>query len=217
MRLLDRAAVTPPACLQNYRHGRDPWSALATNHDDYAEVCRRLDEMQGPRCAYCESDLLRESGRPHVEHFVQRGRRPELTFEWSNLFRSCSHPEHCGKFKDSGAGAYAPQDLLKPDTDDGRVFLRFYSDGAVRPREGLDGASLRRASETIRVLALDCGRLRGMRRSHLDVIVQELDRVAEVAGELSEEELTEELERIEAAYRDVPYRSAIKDLLGTAV
>lgn len=211
MRLLDRAAVAPPACLRNYRHGRDKWSALATNSEDYAEVCRCLEQMQGPRCAYCESDLLRESGRPHVEHFVQRGRRPELTFEWSNLFRSCTHPEHCGKFKDHEAGTYAPQDVVKPDTDDGHAFLRFYANGTVRPREGLSSWELRRASETIRVLALDCGRLRGMRRSYLDLIVQELARVLD--AELSEEELTEKVGEIESAYRDLPYTSAIQDLL----
>lgn len=211
MRLLNRAAVAPPACLGKYQPGRDQWSALATNEVDYAEVCRCLENLQGPRCAYCESDLLRESGRPHVEHFVQRKRRPELSFEWPNLFRSCSHPEHCGKFKDLRAGEYSATDLLKPDLDDGHAFLRFYADGTVRPRQGLSEPELGRAAETIRVLALDCGRLRGLRKSHLATIVHEANRAFEEA--VSDEDLAERIEAIAFAYHDYPYFSAVLDVL----
>ncbi|MDF5828215.1 TIGR02646 family protein [Pseudomonas aeruginosa] len=46
-------------------------------------IWAKLDTMQGQRCAYCEA-LMSETNR-HIEHFRQRGRYPQGTFDWSNL------------------------------------------------------------------------------------------------------------------------------------
>ena len=214
MRFLDRTAVAAPACLGRYHHGRDRWSDLATTEADYQEVRDRLDELQRLRCAYCESDLSRESTRPHVEHFERRSRARQKTFDWGNLFRSCTHPEQCGKFKDERAGAFVVGDILKPDQDDPRRYLFFATDGKVHPRTGLSPAERHRADETIRVFALNCGRLRGCRRVKLKPIVAEL-LMATDAG-FPDEDVVAYIRLVAADHENDAYSSAIRDALGLA-
>ncbi len=212
MKRLDRSTAAAPPCLTRYRHGRDEWSALATTRADYDEVVNRLEALQGKRCAYCESDLSRESGRPHVEHFRQRARAPELTFVWGNLFRSCTHAGHCGKHKDAVASSYLPGDLIKPDEDEPRRFLKFLSDGSVEPRVELPPLEGQRASETIRVFALDCARLRGARRAHLAgpwTVIQQA-----MAAGFSDGDFEAFLRSEATSWSGSPFSSAILDVFG---
>lgn len=212
MRFLDRSSVAAPSCLGRYKAGADDWSSLARNAVDYLEVCQQLAALQGARCAYCECDLARDADRPHVEHFRQRSRAPSLTFDWANLFRSCTHEDRCGKHKDRVASTYAHGDILKPDVDRPRQFLLFASDGAVSAREGLDVQAARRATETIRVFRLDSRGLVGTRRSYLEHLEAELSAVAS-AG-LSESERREYLQGVAADYLGYPFSSAVLDVLG---
>ncbi len=208
MRYLDRTATSPPACLARYLN--DPnadWEELSKNKADYREVCAALAALQGSRCAYCDCDLQRESDHPHIEHFVQRRRRPGRTFDWSNLFWSCSHEACCGKHKDNHAGAYADADLLKPDADQPRDFLCFSDDGRVWPKNGS-----RMGAETIRVFALDCARLRGIRRSYLSSLAGELEQMAQ-AG-LSNAELIDYKKALASEWQQQPFYSAVLDVLG---
>jgi uncharacterized protein (TIGR02646 family) len=52
----------------------------------------------------------------HIEHFRQRSRYHQGTFEWDNLFGSCNRPDNRGKHKDQ-CGNYDYQDLIKPDVE----------------------------------------------------------------------------------------------------
>ena len=99
MHRLQRGAA--PICLARYRHGRDNWSAL--DGADRTEIWQTLEAMQSQRCAYCEAAIA--EGNRHIEHFVQKGRDPRVTFQWDNLFGSCNREDSCGKYKDHGAGA----------------------------------------------------------------------------------------------------------------
>jgi uncharacterized protein (TIGR02646 family) len=212
VRHLDRTAISAPTCLGRYRHGEHPWTDLARNGNDYDEVCAQLNALQKARCSYCECDLSCESGRPHVEHFHQRSRVQALTFAWGNLFRYCTHDDRCGKFKDQGAGSYAPAEIIKPDEEQPRDLLRFTSDGRAIPRAPLSAVQSRRATETIRVFALDCPGLRNMRKSYLTAIVSEFDEA--VSAGFSSQELTAWLQEVAAAYAAHPFTSAVLDVLG---
>ena len=145
MHKLNRPAAAP-ACLANYHHGRHNWSAVSPADKD--QIRGSLKTMQQNRCAYCEQALRDDAC--HIEHFRQRGRYPQGTFQWSNLYLSCNRESTCGKHKDKQH--YAPADLLDPCTDNPDDYLRFYSDGQIRPRADLAAPNQHRAAETIRVL-----------------------------------------------------------------
>ena len=173
---------------------------------DRDEVRSALVEMQGNRCAYCDCDLSKNARRAHVEHFVQQHRRKSAIFDWSNLFLSCSCEDCCGKHKDEHVGSYADEDLVKPDDVQPREYIRFTRDGRVWPKNGC-----RQGQETIRVFALDCGRLRGMRKSYLAAIAAELDDFVKLG--LSPDELVRLRKKLALEYEQHPFRSAVLDVL----
>jgi uncharacterized protein (TIGR02646 family) len=210
MRHLDRAAVPAPACLARLRLGTPTWSDLSW--EDREEIRAQLGLLQNTHCAYCECDLTQESQNPHIEHFEQRSRAPAKTFEWSNLFWSCTHTERCGKQKDRLVKTYKPAELLKPDVDEPRVFLFFGEKGEVSPRLGLSAPNRRRAEETIRVFALDHGTLVMMRKAYLAGPRSELQG-AEEAG-FTPEEALEYTKDLVSAYANSPFSAAILELLG---
>jgi len=110
----------PPSCLSKFHHGQNNWGNVTT--EDKVEIWEKITDMQGSRCAYCESEL--QKNNKHIEHFRQKnsGIYPQGTFQWDNLFGSCNRTESCGKHKDS-CGPYNCTDLIKPDIDDPEYFF----------------------------------------------------------------------------------------------
>lgn len=141
------------------------WNDMSAT--DKAEVRARLADMQGQRCAYCESPV---GAAPwHIEHFrpakggravdakKQRVTFPELTFAWPNLFGSCDRADSCGKHKDKSGGGhqpYRPEELLNPCEDDPDRYFRFREDGRIDVVATGEGEQ-HRARETLRVFNLD--------------------------------------------------------------
>jgi uncharacterized protein (TIGR02646 family) len=210
MRRLDRSSAPVPACLGRFRVGRDDWSS--TTYEDREEIRACLGAMQRSHCAYCERNLANESRNPHIEHFEQQKRAPKKIFAWDNLFWSCSSEEHCGKRKDQLVKSYRHADLLKPDVDDPRGFLRFYSDGSVAPRPGLNPADAQRASETIRAFGLDLPRLRTDRKAYLAAPLKEAQDVA-TAG-FPDTDAMDLLRDSAKNYENSAFSAAIFDMLG---
>ena len=142
--------ITPPACLTHYRHGTNQWTEVTPA--EKTEIWEQLDVMQKGRCAYCECALPVQNDYyvAHIEHFRQRGRYPQGTFEWVNLFGSCNRKDSCGKHKDE-SGAYPHEDLIKPDIEDPEHFFLFVSDGSIAIRQGLSAAEQHRATENLRI------------------------------------------------------------------
>lgn len=207
MRQLGRTASPP--CLGDYRHGEHNWDDVTPAHK--AELRAALDAMQGARCAYCEQDLSRTKAT-HIDHFIQRSLDPTKTFEWTNLFRSCGHPDHCGFYKDGKGRPYSAPDLIKADTENPRKGIQFLSDGSVTTRKSADVRDAQRARETIRILHLDAPRLRGMRKAYLSPLTGELDDVLE-AG-LSPAERDQYLRDLATSYQNQPFFAAVLDFLG---
>jgi uncharacterized protein (TIGR02646 family) len=167
--------------------------------------------MQGRRCAYCEGSL--DALGCHIEHFRRKdgAHSPHLTFVWANLYWSCNQADSCGRYKDHGAGAYNPNDLVDPCLDDPDQFFRFRSDGTINVRHGLSVVEMRRAEETLRVFNLNpkWGRLRNMRKAAVSAYVTFADgSVVFSLGEL-QEFFREELELAEA----LPFSTAIRHVL----
>lgn len=207
MRRLNRQDE-PPAGLRRYRHGRDAWSAVTP--EERMAIWLSLDLMQGPRCAYCDGPM--GDGNRHIEHFRQRGRYPQGTFDWSNLFGSCNRAGTCGMAKDQ-CGAYPPEALIKPDIEDPDVFLLFTPGGTVRPRAGLTANNHLRATETIRILVLD-GALNQIRRAQLCGYIQTMEIFADYAEAYPDDDSwVEELEREVRDTAHLPYATAIRHVL----
>jgi TIGR02646 family protein len=201
---LNRPAAAP-ACLASYHHGRHNWSAVSPADKD--QIRGSLKTMQQNRCAYCEQALRDDAC--HIEHFRQRGRYPQGTFQWSNLYLSCNRESTCGKHKDKQH--YAPADLLDPCTDNPDDYLRFYSDGQIRPRADLAAPNQHRAAETIRVFNLASPELVAIRASELQGWIQIAEELQEWL-EFDETEYQAELNQQLHSISGQPFETAIRHL-----
>lgn len=199
----------PPVGLSRYRHGQRTWTSTCPTQVERQAIWQKLDSMQGQRCAYCECRI--DEHNRHIEHFRQRSRFVQGTFDWANLFGSCTRRASCGKHKDS-CGTYNHQDLIKPDAEDPEHFLIFSPDGSVSPRQGLQPYETHRAAETIRIFNLD-GTLSQIRRGEVLGYVQTAEQFAEFAQHFPEDEwmpmLQQELQNIE----HLPFATAIRHVL----
>ncbi|NRT58388.1 retron Ec78 anti-phage system effector HNH endonuclease PtuB [Sphaerotilus uruguayifluvii] len=199
-----------PGGLQNYRHGQDQWSDTCPNADERGDIWNSFGQMQGWRCAYCETDVS-DTTKRHIEHFRQRSRHPQGTFDWHNLFGSCNRAGTCGDHKDK-CGNYPHEVLIKPDVEDPENFLLFLPNGTVCPRNGLSDEERHRAEETIRILKLD-GALNQIRREAVRHYIKTAEAFAEMAQEYPENEWLPELENEIIRTSHLPFATAIKHVL----
>ena len=169
-----------PACLSDYDWKSDGWGGnpINPNRVDRQEIWAMLETMQEGCCAYCEA-MLKPSR--HIDHFVARSYKgsiqgKELTFEWSNLFGSCTHNDCCGHYKDNAKNPcsnYDPLQLIKPDEDDPWEFLVFAVDGFVSPRDGLSAPMRERALLTINVFNLNHARHVACRKGSVNYLINQ--------------------------------------------
>lgn len=219
MHKLSRPAAIPGG-LNSYSHNIDTWCMTSPTPVERQAIWQALDAMQGQRCAYCEAMLEPDSNSRHVEHFRQRSRYRQGTFDWNNLFGSCNRQGTCGNYKDK-CGIYDPAQLIKPDVDDPDDYLVFDSVGGVSPRDNLDPASLMRAKETIRILNLKGGGLRKIRELEIMGYLQFVEAWAELATNFPESEwrpiVESELASQLAQIAHLPYSTAIRHVLARIV
>lgn len=199
----------PPAGLSKYRHGQNSWSNTSPTAAERAAIWDELNAMQGNRCAYCEGPMSEDNR--HIEHFRQRDRYPQGTFDWHNLFGSCNRSGTCGDHKDK-CGTYPHQDLIKPDVEDPEDFLVFTPHGAIRPRANMQPHDEHRAKETIRILGLD-GALNQIRRSEVAGYLQTAEAFAEMAATFSENEWLPLLQEEIQNTAHLPFATAIRHVL----
>lgn len=208
MHQLHRDPVAP-AALARHEKTKALWSMTSTNGTERGEIWDKLGVMQGARCAYCEAKLLK--GKRHIEHFRQRSRYPQGTYDWGNLFGSCDREASCGKHKDR-CDIYDHTDLIKPDTEDPEKFFVFSPDGSVQPRVNLNKADRYRATETIRIFNLN-GAWRQSRRYEIEGYVQIAEHFAELAANFKESEWWPLFQEELAQIAHLPFATAIKHVL----
>lgn len=203
-----------PVCLKRYRHGHDTWSTQSPTGAERGEIWDKLNSMQDGLCAYCETSI--HQGNRQIEHFRQRSRYPQGTFDWSNLFGSCKRDGVCGVHKDQ-CGLYPPANLIKPDIDDPDEFFVFDSQGGIHPKAGLAPDEFERAKETIRILNLNGGGLPQMRRAAASGFLQTIEGWAEFSSQFPEEEwrpiVEYELEKELASTAHQPFATVIRHTL----
>ena len=213
MHFLQREAA--PNCLSNYQHGQHQWTSPTVA--ERTEIRTALEAMQGRRCAYCECDLPQDGQHgQHIEHFRQRSRYPQGTFDWDNLFLSCDREDSCGKHKDTCT--YTPADLIKPDVEDPELFFRYGEDGTISVRQGLSPQQQHRAIETLRIFNIDAqwGPLRQMRSVVCNGYLETATAFQEMAQQYPAADWWPLLLQELASISQLPFCTAIKHTLTPA-
>lgn len=214
MHFLNRGPA--PACLANYQHGVHQWTNITPSQPERVEIKTALETMQGRRCAYCECEL--DVHGQHIEHFRQRGRYPQGTFDWDNLFWSCEREDSCGKHKDR-CGVYSPTDLIKPDVEDPEHFFLFASNGTIAIRIAtLTAQEQDRAAKTLRIFNLDeeRGALRFMRQAHCAGYLQTAEELQTISATWPQEDWLPFLEEEIARTSHLPFCTVLKHTLTPA-
>lgn len=183
---------------------------LSRDPRHYQELIAGLANLQGSRCAYCEAPLEQERRRPHVDHFRQRRVAKHLTFDWWNLFWSCSNADCCAKHKDDPRSSYRAELILKPDLDDPRRFLQFGDDGSVSSRSDLSFHDQERAEVTIEAFNLNEEGLRLRRQNFVRAAIQ---AVEEVLASLGPDEAAAYLLLERPQFEEWPFSSAALEFL----
>lgn len=214
MRWIDRFKVDAPACLmgphvENWKYGE-------LGQADRAQIRDAFDQINGPRCAYCERTTPLTPDDGHIEHFLGQAEYPDRTLDWTNMHWSCNDEDSCGKHKDkcvrqagplrsSGKGV-----VLDPSgPHDPETFLFFLDDGTVRPREPLSASDRNQAEETLRVLRLnDHADLKRDRKKAIKPYVDLIIDLQIVGADLSAHR-----ELLIASSRAKPFCTAIKQVL----
>lgn len=145
--------------------------------DEHATLADALYARQDGYCAYCEIHLNDRSDG-HIEHLERRSDNAKRTFDWANLFYSCSKPDSCGKYKDNGRIRFKPADIIDPSEENPLDFFVYDANGRIVAREG---TGQRRAEETIRVFNLNCPRLHNMRGKAVMTVLYFLEFVSDEA------------------------------------
>lgn len=149
---------------------------------DKSEIWQALNIMQNFFCAYCERKLIGENC--HIEHLtpqhILKGLRGRSIYEWDNLFGSCDHPDHCGRYKDDQVTDYDATNLIRPDTEDPARYLAFLPNGHINIKDNLDDNSIIKGRETIRVLNLESTRLVNLRQKKISEFQMRLYELQEL-------------------------------------
>jgi uncharacterized protein (TIGR02646 family) len=132
------------------------------------------------KCAFCEG-TLNVTSFVEIEHYHAKTVKPELAFEWQNLFPACgicnqrkAHLDHQGR-------------LLKPDVDNPEMLLWLNpGTGELQPHPTLDDVQQARVQETIKAYNLQRGQLCSARITMMTFVNNWLARVA-ITPEISNE------------------------------
>lgn len=140
-----------------------------------------------------------------------------MSFNWTNLFGACLSSDHCGQFKDREGEftpkPYSPDNLIKPDHHDPKLFFRFTLLGEIIFPEDLEDNFKFRAKETIRVFNLNTPSLMESRLSIIESFNLRLITILSLKAIINAENFTDELSRLEEDITKSEYRSAIESAL----
>jgi uncharacterized protein (TIGR02646 family) len=168
-------------------------SADWATHAAKAALRDPLRALTHGKCAFCEGTLDRTSYL-QVEHYVSRRVDPSRAFVWKNLFPVCQICNTSkGRFDHDG-------NLLKPDVEDPEPYFWIGPEGDIEPHPDLDPPSQRRASETIRLCALNRGPLRENRYSITRALARWLHRASDSDNDL--QQVQQEWDELSAPERE---------------
>lgn len=113
-----------------------------------------LRDQTQEHCSYCDMNPISPPGDETIDHFRPKSGpmgRPDLAYEWENLFYCCNH---CQRNKRD----LFEEALLKPDEADYDFETYFqwdFATGDLKPNEIASTENQHRAERTIRIFNLD--------------------------------------------------------------
>jgi len=133
-------------------------------------VKNALMQEQGYICCYCERRLDEDDS--HIEHFMPQSDISVDPLDFSNMLCSCQkellhgEPRHCGNLKGNW---FDKMLLISPLEATCETKFRYTADGYIAPVAVTDRA----AQQTIEKLGLDIPKLRALRRSAIELFLDE--------------------------------------------
>lgn len=129
-----------------------------------------LMQEQSYICCYCERRL--EQDDSHIEHFMPQSDITVDPLDFSNMLCSCQQelqhgePRHCGNLKGNW---FDKMLLISPLEATCETKFRYTADGHIASVDATDRA----AQQTIEKLGLDIPKLRALRRSAIELFLDE--------------------------------------------
>ena len=174
----------PPRLLENRRlidapigpvNPQNAWSHFSTRGK--RDTHRQLMHLQRGLCVYCEERLDKYGF--HIEHILSKSLNPPLTFEYSNLSLSCiadgsissettSNPISCGHAPLKKRNFYNKTLFIKPTEAGSNSLFQYKRNGEIAPANGISTHDILRVEHTIKVLNLNCLRLKRDRKEIVD-------------------------------------------------
>ncbi|RLA71002.1 MAG: TIGR02646 family protein [Epsilonproteobacteria bacterium] len=174
----------PPRLLEDRRlldipdgpsNPRRAWNNFSTTGK--TDIHNRLIPLQSGLCIYCEQKLDKYGF--HIEHILSKLLNRPLTFEYTNLSLSCikdgsistettANPISCGHAPLKRANDYNETLLIKPTEAHCSELFAYHQNGEIKSNDNNSGFDRTRVEHTLKVLNLNCLRLKRERREVLD-------------------------------------------------
>jgi len=154
-----------PPSFQSWKkkNPRADWDHFSGT-ETYKELRQYLINEQVMLCCYCEI-ALKENSDAHIEHFKPKSKYPAERFNYNNLFASCKYNDSCGtkRLSEYFTG------LISPLDEKCQSRFTYTGNGMIIPFDENDEY----AKRTIKLLALNCKRLRLQRESIIKILDNE--------------------------------------------
>jgi uncharacterized protein (TIGR02646 family) len=146
------------------KNPRANWNNFSGTNE-HSNLRTDLIAEQNQMCCYCEVKIENNGTSSHIEHLKDRKNFPKEMFNYDNLLASCQFTDSCGHKKGTGYfyGFVSP---LDPNCQNRFTYTR---DGRIIPVNENDT----NAEKTIKVLGLNCRRLKDRRRTIIKTLENE--------------------------------------------
>jgi 5-methylcytosine-specific restriction endonuclease McrA len=173
---------------------QSPKKRPSTSQYAHKEVVQALQAMSFHKCFYCEQST--KQAKPEVDHYIEVSERPDLAFEWTNLYLSC---RECND--KLPVTSIPPSDCLDPCALDVRPEEHLtFEDEIIRPRsESPIGAA------TIRKYRLDRDDLDLKRLRQLQHLRNAVDTIKDRMNAEGRRAMTREEEVVLRMFRQPDY------------
>ena len=131
------------------------WKAFSQT-EIYTELRKELILQQQGMCCYCEI-ALKDEKDAHIEHLKDQHNYSNERYNFNNLLASCKKTDSCGHKK--GHGYF--ENMITPLEKNCQSHFTYTGRGQIIPKDENDKI----AQDTIKLLGLDCQRLRDRRLS----------------------------------------------------
>ena len=119
--------------------------------------CQSTSE-QNSQCGYTEEDIVPDSSRSHIDHYLKRSFFPdrEWVFNWNNMITASNCEYYGAKYKDKTIRKDDYKYLINPVTENPQQYFIYTSAGKIIARNNSsDSIEFLKAEKTIQLFNLN--------------------------------------------------------------